>query len=183
MHELVAELGERHTLLVLARQTLLHRVFCHHVVYGDEFTYIADEVEESKVFHPVVIVDQYRCVGCIGIEIKKVGELTLDTFLIVAESCLVEELAFLALHRWVAYHAGGTTDESDRFVAATLEMLEHHHTYKVAYMEAVGCRVDTEVANSHAFFKFVFSSRHHGVYHAAPGEFFYKIHFYLFNFH
>ncbi len=96
---------------------------------------IADEVEEGEVFHPVIVVDHLGGIGCVGVKVKKFAELTLDGLLVVAEGLFAQEFALLALHRGVAYHASRAAHEGDRLVARTLEVLEHHHAYEMAYME------------------------------------------------
>jgi hypothetical protein len=62
------------------------------------FADVADEVEETVVFHPVVVVDEFGGVGGVGVEVEEVGELLFDGFLIVAEGFFVDEFALLALH-------------------------------------------------------------------------------------
>ncbi len=138
--------------------------------------YIANEVKEGEVFHPVVIVDHFGGIGSVAVEIQKLRELLLDGLLIVAQRLLVEELALLAFHRGVADHACGTTHKGYGFMAGALEMLEHHHTHKVADMKRVGRGVDTQIGRGHFFFELFFRSRHHLMNHPAPGQFFYKIH-------
>ena len=71
----------------------------------------------------------------------------------MAQGLLVDEFAFLAFHRGVADHAGGSAHESDGAVAGALEVLEHHHSHEVPDMKRVGRRVNAEVGRSHAFFK------------------------------
>ena len=112
---------------------------------------IADEVKEGEVLHPVVVVGHYGGVWSTAVEVEEVGELTFDGFLIVAQGFFVNKLALLTLHRGVADHTCGTSDNGDRFVAAALQMLEHHHTDEMAYVEAVGCRVDSEIGRCHLF--------------------------------
>ena len=59
---------------------------------------IADKFEEGEVLHPVVVIDHLGSIGGIAVEIKEFGKLTLDTFLIMAQSLFIKELAFLTLH-------------------------------------------------------------------------------------
>ena len=57
-----------------------------------------------------------------------------------------------------------------------LEVFEHHYPYEVAYVKAVGSRVDAEVCRCHSFFELFGGSRHNGMDHAAPCKFFNKVH-------
>ena len=44
LQQLVSKLCKRHTLTSLAVETLFHRVFRHHIVHGNQFTYLAREI-------------------------------------------------------------------------------------------------------------------------------------------
>ena len=177
LQELVGELCERHPLARFARQTFLNGVLGHHIVDGKVLADVAYEIEECVILHPVIVVDQDGRIRGVAVEIEKTRELLLYCLLVVAQSFHIEEFTLLAFHRWVADHAGSTTHEGDWFMTGTLEMLQHHHTHKVADMEGVGSRVDTEIGCRHPLFKLFICARHHLVNHAAPGKFFYKIHF------
>ena len=96
---------------------------------------VADEVQETVVLHPVVVVDEFGTVRGIAVEIEEFGELFLYGLLVVAKGFLIDELALLRFHRWVANHAGGAADECNRTVSRALEMLEHHHAHQMAYMQ------------------------------------------------
>ena len=135
LEQLIAELGERHTLAALARQTFLYRVFGHHVVHGDVLADVADKFKEAEVLHPVIVVHHQRRVGCIAVKVEEFCQLGLDGFLIVAKGFLVDEFAFLALHRRVADHTGCSADERDGTVTRALEMLQHHHAHEVSDMQ------------------------------------------------
>ena len=108
---------------------------------------VSHEVEELEVLHPVVVVDQLRTIRCIAVEIEEVGELLLDASHIVTQRLLIEEVALLALARWVTNHTCGTSDEGERLVTATLEMTKHHHTAEVSDVERIGCGVNAEVSS------------------------------------
>ena len=82
LHELVAELCERHA-VAFAVETFLHRVLRHHVVDGDVLTDVADEMQESVVLHPVVVIDKFSTVRSITVEIEELGELLLDAGLVM----------------------------------------------------------------------------------------------------
>ena len=150
---MVSELGERQAVAGLAVQTLLHAVFGHHVVYGDVLADFAGEVEEREVLHPVVIVHQLGMVGSVAVEIQESGQLLFDAGHVVAQRFFVEQVAFLAFTRRVAYHSGGASDKGQRLVPATLEMLEHHHAAKMAYVQGVRRGVDAQVGGDLFFFK------------------------------
>ena len=135
LKKLVGELREGHTLASLPAESLLDRILGHHVVDGDELAYLAGEVEESPVLHPVVVVDQYGGVGSVALEVDELGELGLDALLVVAQGSLVEKVALLGLHRGVADHAGGSADKRHRPVSRILKMLKHHNAYQMPYMK------------------------------------------------
>ena len=88
LEELIGKLGERHTLASFAVEALLYRVFSHHIVDGDEFTYLACEIKEGVILHPVVVVDEFRCVFAFA-EVEEALQLLLDALLVVAECSFV----------------------------------------------------------------------------------------------
>ena len=131
-------------------------------------TYGAGEVEEREVLHPIVVVYQFCVVGSIRLEVEEFAQLLFDTLLVVAQGLFVEQVALLRFARGVANHTGSTPDQGQRFVAAALEMSQHHHAAQVAYVERIGRGVETQVGGNHFLFKEFFCTRHHGVYHSAP---------------
>ena len=176
LQQLVRKLGERHTVLRVAAKALLHRILCHHIVDGNVLAYVADEIKETIVLHPVIVVDKDGVVGRIAVKVEELGKLPLYAFLIVAQCRLVDENAFLRFHRRVAYHARGTTHKCNGTVARPLQMLQHHHAHQVAYVQRVGRGVDAQVGRGHFLVELFFGARHHVVNHAAPFQFFNKIH-------
>ncbi len=144
--------------------------------------HVADEFEEAEIFHPVVVVDEFGCVRRVAVEVEEFCKLALDGFLVVTQGFLVDEFALLSFHGRIAYHARGASDECQRLVAGALQVLEHHDSHEVAYVQAVGGGVDAEIRCGHAFFEFFVGSGHELVYHAAPCEFFYKVHMRNFQF-
>ena len=132
LEQLVGELSEGHALASLSAESLLDRILGHHIIDGDELAYLAGEVEESPVLHPVVVVDQNGGVGSLALKVNEPGELGLDALLVVTEGILVEKIALLRLHRGVADHAGSSSDKGDRAVAGVLEVLEHHDADQMA---------------------------------------------------
>ena len=50
---------------------------CHHIIYSDVLTYFANKIEESEIFHPVVIVHQFGTVRYIRLEVEELGKLIL----------------------------------------------------------------------------------------------------------
>ena len=61
-------------------------------------------------------------------------------------------------------------------MSRTLEVFQDHHANEVADMQTVGCRVNTQIRRRHFFLQLFISAGHHLVDHAAPCQFFYKIH-------
>ena len=152
LQQLIGELGERHAVLELTVEAALDAVLRHHVIDGDALADFASEVEEGEVLHPVVVVDQLSAVGCVAFEVEEVCQLLLDALHVVAQGFLVQQVALLAFSAGVAYHAGCSADECDGFVAAALQVTQHHHTAEVADVQAVGRRVDADVGR-YLFFK------------------------------
>ena len=70
LEQLIGKFGERQSVAGLAVEALLHAVLGHHVVDGDVFAYLSREIEEGKVLHPVVVVDEFGLVrlGAIKVE-------------------------------------------------------------------------------------------------------------------
>ena len=134
LKQLIGELGERHAMVGISGKAFLHRILCHHIVDSDVLADVANEVEESIALHPIVVVHQHSRIGGIAVEIKKLGKLSLDALLIVAQGVLVDEHTFLALHRRVANHARGAADKGDWAVARTLQVAKHHHAHQVTDM-------------------------------------------------
>ena len=151
LEELVGELGERHALAALSAESLLDGVLGHHVVDGNQLAYLAGEVEESPVLHPVVVVDQNGGVGSVALEVDELGELGLDALLVVAQGRLVEKVALLGLHRGVADHAGGSADEGDGTMAGVLEVLEHHDADQMTDVQRISRGVDAHVCSALLF--------------------------------
>ena len=68
LEELIAELGERKA----GFEAFLDRVLGHHIIHSDMLAYIADEIKEKIILHPVVVVDNFRAIGGI-VEIEEFG--------------------------------------------------------------------------------------------------------------
>jgi len=111
LKKLVREFSERHALLCIATKTLFHRVLSHHIVDSDVLTYIADEIKETIVLHPVVVVYEFSVVRCVAIKIQEFSKLLFDAFLIMAKSHFVNKDALLRFHGWVTNHAGSSTNK------------------------------------------------------------------------
>ena len=176
LQQLIGELGERHT-VALAIEALLNRILGHHIVYGDHLTDVACEIEEGEVLHPVVVIHEQSCVRSVAIEVDQLRELSLDSLLIVAQGCLIEQVALLRLTAGVANHTRSTTYQSNGAVAATLKVLQDHNAHQVTDMQRVSRGVDTQVSSGHLLLQLLFGTGHNVVDHTTPFEFFYKIHF------
>ena len=96
---------------------------------------VADEAYEAIVLHPVIVVDKLGLVGRIALKVEETAKLSLDASNIVVQCLLVEKVPLGRFHRGVANHSRRASDKGDGLVAAPLEVLENHDTYKVAYME------------------------------------------------
>ena len=137
---------------------------------------VADKLQETELAHPVVIIHKYGAIGLIRVKAEELAQLFFDAFLIMAKGLLVEEVPFLGFAGGVTDHAGGTAKQGDGAMAAALEVRQHHDANQVADMQGVSRGVYTQVGAANAFVQHFFCSRHDVVQHAAPFEFFYKIH-------
>ncbi len=61
-------------------------------------------------------------------------------------------------------------------MSRTLEMLEHHHSHEMTYMQRVSRRVNAKVSRGHLLLELLVGAGHHLVDHASPSKFFYEIH-------
>ena len=176
LKELVGEFGKGHTVLELTVEPTLHAVLGHHIVDRDALANLAGKIEEGVILHPVEIVDELGLVGGIALKVEKSSQLLLDAGHVVAKRLLVEQIAFLALSAGVANHSRGTSHESQRLVAATLEMAQHHHATEMSDVEAVCGGVDAHIGGHGLLGQQFLGSRHDGVNHASPFKFLYKVH-------
>ena len=80
----------------------------------------------------------------------------------------VEQVSFLTLARRVANHTRGSADKQEGFVAALLQMTQHHNATKVADVERIGRRVGAEIGRCKVLLQVFFSTRHHLGKHATP---------------
>ena len=175
LKELVAELCKRHSLTGFRAESLLHRILCHHVVYGYMLSNIADEVNERIVLHPVVIVHKFRLVRSVAVKIQETAQLRLDAGHVVPKGFLVKQISLRRLHGRVSNHSRGTTHQRNRPMPALLEVLKYHHAYQVTYMQRVCRWVYSHISSLRSFHKFLFRPGHNILDHASPFEFFYKV--------
>ena len=179
LKQLIAELSERHAMVGVGSQALLHAVLSHHVVNCDVLAYVANEIQERELLHPVIVVHQDCMVRSIAIEVKEVRQLSLNRLLVVAKRLLINQLALLRLHRWVTNHTSCTTHQCYGAMASTLKVLQHHDAHQVANVKRVGSRVNAHIRTRHFLVQLLFSTRHDICNHPAPSKFFYKIHKFL----
>ena len=72
-----------------------------------------------------------------------------DTLYVMTQGLLGQQVALRALTARVADHTGRTTHQRDGFMAAGLEMTQHHDAAQVTDMQTVRRRVDTYVRRRH----------------------------------
>src|SRR5579863_6688699 len=77
LNQLVGKFGKTHS--VLAFEALLHAIFCRHIIYGNMFADVPDEIEETHLAEPVVVIDYLGGIGERGVEVEKFLELSFDT--------------------------------------------------------------------------------------------------------
>ncbi len=175
LEELIGELGEGKAVARRAVEPLLHALLGHHVVDGDVFSHLADEIKEREVLHPVVVVDHFGLVGCRPFEVEELGYLLLDGLLVVVEGFGIEEIALQTLSRRVTDHARCSPDQQVRFVSAALQVAQHHNATQVPNVERVGGRVGAEVGRHGVFQKVFLGARHDLREHTTPFQLFNKI--------
>ena len=93
LNQLIGKFGKRHT-VTFAIEAFFDGVFRHHIIDSNTFADLADKLEERVIFHPIVVVDQFGCIGCIRFEIDKVAQLTFDSLLVMTQGLFVEKIAF-----------------------------------------------------------------------------------------
>ena len=176
LQELVGEFREGKAVAGLTVESALHAVLGHHVVDGDMLAYFACEVEEGIILHPVVVVHQLGGIGRPALKVEEAGQLRLDAAHVVAQHVLRQQIALGTLSRGIANHSRRAAHEGQRLVSRALKVAEHHHAAEVADVQGVCRRVNAYVSRHRFPFKKFFRAGHHLVEHAAPPQFFYKIH-------
>jgi hypothetical protein len=111
LEQLVRKFGERKA----GFESLFHAVLSHHVVHRQVLAGLAQELQETDVLEPVVVVDQFGRVGTAA-EVEKLFELLADAGLIAEQYVFGKELSFGRLARRVADHAGGAAHQGHGFV-------------------------------------------------------------------
>src|SRR5574344_924207 len=71
LKQLISELRKRQTITSLTIETLLNRIFSHHVINSDMLTNFTNEIKKRKIFHPIVVVNKFCFVWSISIKIQK----------------------------------------------------------------------------------------------------------------
>ena len=131
LKQLISELGKWQSITRFTIQTAFYRVFCHHIIHSNVLTYFASKIEESEIFHPVIIVHQFGTVRHIRLEVEELGKLIFNTCLIVTQCFLVQQVTFCWFSGRVSNHTCSATDQCQRLMTAALEMTKDHHSTKV----------------------------------------------------
>src|SRR5580658_5201148 len=118
LHQLVGKFGETHPIFPF--EALLYAIFCRHIIYGNMFPDIPDEIEEKHIAEPVVVIDYLSGIGERGVEVEEFLELSFDTGKIVVENVLIEQVPFFALSAWVADQPGGAAHQRNWFMSSLL---------------------------------------------------------------
>lgn len=137
----VRELGVRDA--VLALHTGSHRFLGHHLIDREVLADVTQEVEGTHRRSPVRIVDESRSMG--SVEVEDFLQLLLHLSDVVSQRLAIEQVAFLTSPAWIAHHSGGSTGEYHRAMSGQLEPAQHHLTEKVARVERIGRRIETDV--------------------------------------
>ncbi len=84
LQKLISEFCEAHSIHAgISGEAFFHGILCHHIVHRDVFSDILCKVQEGKILHPVVIVDQDSSVVSIAVKFQKSGQLIFKTVYIV----------------------------------------------------------------------------------------------------
>ena len=115
-----------------------------HVVDAEVLAHVAHEVNRVDLFQPVGIVDEERRIVP-GVEIQVSRQLRPDALQVLLQDFPGQKWAFFGLSSRIADEPGSATRNRDWRVAAFLHSHQHHYPEKVADVEAVGGRVETDV--------------------------------------
>jgi hypothetical protein len=170
LHQLVAELGKGDAGL----QSVLHRIFGHHIIDGDVLAYLTHELEETHALVPVVVVHQLGTVGAV-LKIEETQQLGAHPGHIAGQRFFVQQVALGRFAARVAYHARSPAHQRDGPVAGPLQMHQQHDGHQIAYVQRVGRGVEAHIAGHHLAVQQVLCAGHAVVQQAAPAEFFNKI--------
>ena len=108
------------------------------------FADVAQEIEIAELTHPVKIVYEHRGVFT-AIKIEKRAHLFFHSDDICPQIVHRHQIAFFVFPARVADHPGCTTDECDRPMSCLLKTPQRHQLQLVADVQAIGCRIDTNV--------------------------------------
>lgn len=170
---MVTKFSERHA--GFAFQPFLYRIFGHHVINGEMFPYITDEIKKIKFFKPIVIIYHHSAIGA-AVKIQKFFQLFFNTVHIVFQNLFRKQIALGRFTRRIANHTGSAANQSKWFMPCPLKMNECHYLHQVANMQRISGRIKTDVSGNHISKKLLFRSGHDILQHATPPQFFYKIH-------
>ena len=147
LEQRVGELGEGDALLRVVEPRL--DVFLRdQVVHREVLPRVAEELDESELPEPVVVVDHERGV-LPAVEVEEVGELRLDGREVFGHLLERQQIALLALSRRVADQAGSGARDRDRPVPEALHPRQPHQRDQVSDVKAVGGRVEADVGRHH----------------------------------
>ncbi len=168
LHQLVGKLRKRHPCSCLRRKPLFNGVFRHHVVHSNVFSYVADEIKEGKILHPVVVVDKFSRIRLVRIKIKEFCQLIFYTLLVMSQCGLIEQVSLRRFHGRISNHSCSSANQGNGFMPRTLEMLKHHHAHQVPDVQRIGGWVNANISSSQFRGQLFFCSGHYIVDHAPP---------------
>src|SRR5690606_29659683 len=151
LNQLVRKLGKRKPIGTFAAQTGFHGIFSHHIIYGDVLANISYKIKKRKTLHPIVIIYHYSLVFGTGRKIQKLRKLIFHTFLVVAQSSLIQQIPFGTFARRIADHSRSSTHQGNRFVTATLKERQKHNWNQIANVQRICSWVKTHVGSTHGF--------------------------------
>ena len=107
-----------------------------HLIDGDVFADVTQELQQRDRLGPVPVVDQHPTFGIA--EVDDPAQLLLDRCHVGAQRLVVEQIALLGTPAGIADHAGRSAGERDRLVPGVLEPTQHDQTDQVADVQTVG---------------------------------------------
>ena len=149
LDQLVGKLRKRQS--VFPFQTLFDGILGHHVVNCDQLAHISDEIKESEVTEPVIVIHHFCCIGEVRAEIEELHELITDPFQVFLKDFFAQHVAFLAFKTGIAHHSGSTTHKGNRFMTGLLKVNQEDNRNQAADMEGIGRGIKAHITGSLLF--------------------------------
>ena len=140
LHDHIVELKESEALL----HTLLIASGCQHMIYREAGSYIPEELYIVEVQEPVSVVDHDGIILAVA-EMYEPFHLMPEALTVMGYGLLGHHLAHVSTSRRISYHAGAAAHQGYGLVARHLQPLHQAERHKVAYVQAVRRRIESDV--------------------------------------